>query len=96
MARTYEATFILSPTLDDGGVEAQIAKIEEMIGREQGVAKAWDKWGKRRLAYEIKDQSDGYYAFLEFEAEPQAITPLQAAFRLDESILRHMIIVKDD
>lgn len=94
--RTYEATFILSPTLDDSGIEQQLSKVEEIINREGGTVKEWDKWGKRRMAFPIKGQSDGYYAFLRFEVAPDAIERLAETYKLDENILRHMHIVLDD
>jgi small subunit ribosomal protein S6 len=96
MMRTYEATFILSPSLDDSALDGEFAKIEELVGREGGTIKEWDKWGKRRLAYEIGGQSDGYYAFLRFEADPGAIERLDRVYRLDENILRHMHIARED
>jgi small subunit ribosomal protein S6 len=96
MMRTYEAAFIFSGSLDDSGLEAEIGKVEELVRREGGSIKEWNKWGKRRLAYEIGGQSDGYYAFLEFELEPAALTTLARAYRLNESILRHMHTVKED
>jgi small subunit ribosomal protein S6 len=96
MTRTYEATFILSPVLDESGVEQQLSKVEETITREGGTINEWDKWGKRRMAFPIKGQSDGFYAFLRFEAEPAAIERLAAVYKLDENILRHMHIVLDD
>lgn len=96
MTRNYETTFILSPVLDESGTEQQISKIEAVIAREGGTVKEWDRWGKRRLAFPIKRQSDGYYAFLRFEGTPDSIERLSETFKLDENILRHMHIVLDD
>ncbi len=96
MTRNYETTFILSPVLDEPGLEQQLSKIEAAVQREGGTVKEWEKWGKRRLAFPIKRQSDGYYAFLRFEATPDVIERLGEGFKLDENILRHMHIVLDD
>jgi small subunit ribosomal protein S6 len=96
MMRNYETTFILSPVLDESGTEQQISKIEQTIGREGGVIKEWDRWGKRRMSFPIKRQTEGYYAFLRFQAEPAAIEQLTETFKLDENILRHMHIALDD
>ncbi|MFH1690092.1 MAG: 30S ribosomal protein S6 [Candidatus Eisenbacteria bacterium] len=93
--RNYEGTFIFRPGLDEAGLEAEMAKVEEMITAEGGAIKEWDKWGKRRLSYEIKGEYDGYYAFLTFEADPAAIERLVEAYRLREDILRNMNIVMD-
>jgi small subunit ribosomal protein S6 len=96
MARVYEAAFIFSGALDDSALEAEIGKVEDLVRREGGTVKEWNRWGKRRLAYEIGGQKDGYYAFLEFELEPTALDTLARTYRLNESILRHMHTVKDD
>ena len=96
MVRNYEATFIFSSALDDDGLERELAKVAEIVGTEGGTVKEWDKWGRRRLAYEIQGQTDGIYAFLTFEGEPAAIERMAQVYRLNENILRHMHIVLDD
>ena len=93
--REYEGTFIFRASLDDDGIAKEIEQVEGLIKSEGGEPGEWDKWGKRRLAYEIKDESDGYYAFLTFKGTPESIERLVAAFRLRENILRTMFIVKD-
>ena len=93
--RNYEGTFIFRPSLDDAGLEEEMGRVEELITAEGGTIKEWDKWGKRRLSFEIKGEHDGYYAFLTFEAEPAAIEKLVEAYRLRENILRNMNIVMD-
>ena len=94
--RTYEGTFIFRPSLDEAGLEEEMGKVEELITAEGGEIKEWDKWGKRRLAYEIKGEHDAYYAFLTFEADPASIEKLVDAYRLRENILRNMNIVMDE
>lgn len=94
--RNYEGAFIFRPGLDESGIEAEMSKVEELITGEGGTVKEWDKWGKRRLAYEIKGETDGYYAFLTFEADPASVEKLVDAYRLREGILRNMNIVLDD
>ncbi len=92
MARPYETAFIFSPTLDDPAVELLMAKIEELVKKEGGTVEKWDRWTKRRLAFPIKKQTDGHYAFLTFQGEPSSLVTLSAAYRLEETILRHMNI----
>jgi len=93
--RNYEGAFIFRPSLDDAGLEEEMGSVEELIKADGGEIKEWDKWGKRRLSYEIKGESDGYYAFLTFEVDPAAIARLVDAYRLRENILRNMNIVMD-
>jgi small subunit ribosomal protein S6 len=96
MPRNYEAAFIFSGALDDSALEVEIGKVEDLVRREGGTVREWNRWGKRRLAYEIGGEKDGYYAFLDFELEPSALDTLTRAYRLNDSILRHMHTVKDD
>ena len=96
MARLYETMFILSSALEEADVEKELTKIADLVGREGGTVKEWNKLGRRRLAFEIKGQSDGFYALLNFEAEPASIEKLGQVYRLDENILRHMTIAKDE
>ena len=93
--RNYEGAFIFRPSLDDAGLEEEMGSVEELIKADGGEIKEWDKWGKRRLSFEIKGESDGYYAFLTFEVDPAAIARLVDAYRLRENILRNMNIVMD-
>ena len=93
--RNYEGAFIFRPSLDDAGLEEEMKRVEELITAEGGTIKEWDKWGKRRLSFEIKGEQDGYYAFLMFEADPASIEKLVEAYRLREGILRNMNIVMD-
>ena len=94
--RTYEGTFIFRPSLDEAGLAEEMGKVDELVVAEGGEIKEWDKWGKRRLAYEIKGEHDGYYAFLTFEADPASIEKLVDGYRLRANILRNMNIVMDE
>ncbi len=96
MARNYEGTFIFSSALDETGLSREMAGVEEVVQREGGTIKEWNKWGRRRLAYEIKGQTDGFYAFLTFEADPSIIESLGQAYRLNENILRVLHINLDE
>jgi len=96
MARNYEGAFILSANLDEAGLTQELARIEEIVVREGGAVKQWDKWGRRRLAFEIAGHTDGFYAFLTFEGDPASITRLTQTFRLDENIVRFMCVSLGD
>jgi small subunit ribosomal protein S6 len=96
MLRDYEGAFIFRASLDEDALASEMSQVEAQITAEGGEVQEWDKWGKRRLAYEIKGEHDGYYAFLTFKADPASIEKLVAAYRLRESILRNMNLVKDE
>ncbi len=93
MTRRYEMMVIIDSGQSDEEIEAQIAKIEEAISSSSGgEIISTDKWGKKRLAYEIKSKQFGYYVVWEFQAEPELLAELDRNLRFDTNILRHMIL----
>ena len=66
-----------------------------MITKNGGKVTTSEDWGKRRLAYRIKGCKEGTYQRIEFEIEPKSIPTLKRAFKLNENIVREMLIVKE-
>jgi small subunit ribosomal protein S6 len=91
--RLYELGLILSSQLDEASQEAKMAKIQEVLDTAGGQVESVDKWGRRGLAYEIKGKRDGIYLFVRFRSPSPALRELDRLFKLDEGILRHMIVV---
>jgi len=89
--KKYETLFVLTPSLDEEGVKANVEKIKGVI-EQGGTVTNVDEWGKRRLAYEIKDMTEGYYFLINFEANPELPKELDRIFRISDYVLRHMII----
>lgn len=90
---TYEVALVLSSTLSDEQRNAELDTIKDYITKFGGVVKAVDDWGKRRLAYEIRKQSEGYYCFITAEGEPTLAVNLEHELRLrNETLLRYLII----
>lgn len=90
----YEVTFIIDPTLDDEKKDAAIERVKEVISSEGEVVNV-DVWGLRRLAYPIQKQNDGYYAVIEFKAEPTLPQELDRRLKISDDFIRHIIINKD-
>lgn len=91
--RSYETTFILAPTLDAEGVAREIDSVKTVITAQGGEVTAEKEWGRRRLAYPIRDHSEGVYHILRFTLdEPRGLKELARHFRLNESVLRHLVI----
>ena len=91
--RHYEMLTILSAEMEEHGEE--VSKIEEVVRNLGGNVAKTDVWGRRPLAYPIQKKSTGFYALLEFNAEPQVIEKLEVAYRRDERVLR-FITVKNE
>ena len=90
----YEVMFVIDPTLDDEKKEAAVERVKEVISSEGEVVNV-DVWGLRRLAYPIQKQNDGYYAVIEFKAEPTLPQELDRRLKISDDFIRHIIINKD-
>ncbi|MBP2655928.1 MAG: rpsF [Firmicutes bacterium] len=91
----YEVMFIVKPA-EEEAVEAVFAKFENLIKNNGGNIDKIDRWGKRRLAYELKDFADGVYFIIYFTAEPNVIKELDRVMKITDEILRHMVIKQDE
>lgn len=90
----YEGMFILRPTLEADSVDKSVSSITDLITKKGGIIEKTEKLGKRALNYVIKKNKEGEYVLTCFKAEPSIITPIKEAFKLDDDILKLMIIRK--
>lgn len=90
--RQYEAMYILRTGIDEDATEAAINRFKSIIEENGGIVDQIDRWGKRRLAYEIDKERDGYYVVMRFQAEPAAAKELDRVFKISGDVLRHIII----
>ena len=92
MSRPYEVMVILDAELDEetirGAVERWLQLIESK-GAERGHI---DFWGKRRLAYELKRKTEGYYVVIQARSEPPAMDELHRVLSLADEVLRHKVL----
>ena len=91
----YEGIFILKADLPEKKLEEEYSKVEDAIKKHECKIEKSEKWGKKRLAYEIKKFHDGFFLYLVFEAMPESIKPLMEFFKLNNNILRTQIIRKE-
>ncbi len=94
--RDYEVIFFLRPDLDDEKTAEVVEKFKGIVESYGGEIKKLDKWGKRRLAYEVKDFREGYYVVLEVKGDPKLAAELDRVFKITDEVLRHMIIRQED
>ncbi len=85
---------ILPAEADEAVVSQATDRIAKVIGEAGGVVGGIDRWGRRRLAYDIAKQKEGYYVVVEFTAEPGAITELERTLHLADEVLRFKVVVK--
>ena len=94
--KAYELLFIVAPTIDDETRAAVMKRIETTLAESKGKIDNVDPWGKRKLAYEINDLTDGDYTLIDFHADPQSIAELDRVLRITDAVVRHMIVARPD
>jgi small subunit ribosomal protein S6 len=88
--------YIIKPDLDEEKTQAVIDKFNALITDNGGEIVTADKWGKRRLAYEIKDYREGVYILVNFKGEVATAREVDRIMKITDDILRFMIILKDN
>lgn len=91
----YESVIIINPSLEEQGIKDVITKFTDLINSD-GKVENVDEMGRRKLAYEIKKQSEGYYVVYKFEANPEFITELERIYRITDSVMKFITIRKED
>ena len=89
-----ESVVIINPTVDEEGMKALISKFTDLINNDGKVEKV-DELGKRKLAYDVKKFSEGFYAVFYFEANSDLIAELERNYRITDEIIKFMTVKKD-
>ena len=90
--RRYETTFILRPGLGENGFSEVIDRTRAILTADGGVVLDESRWGLKKLAYEIKKETQGYYVYLNYVTEPAAMAEMERIFRLDDRVLRYLTV----
>ena len=93
--RHYEVMVILDPTLDERTVQPTLDSFLNVIRTSGGNVEKVEVWGKRRLSFEIKKHTEGIYAVLDVNSEPEAVKELDRQLGLQESVLRTKVLRRD-
>jgi small subunit ribosomal protein S6 len=93
--RHYEVMVILDPTLDERTVQPTLDNFLNVIRTSGGNVEKIEVWGKRRLSFEIKKHTEGIYAVLDVNSEPDAVKELDRQLGLQESVLRTKVLRRD-
>lgn len=93
MTSKYEVALVLSVANGDEAVNALKEKFNDLIAK-NGTVENVDEWGKRRLAYPINDETEGYYIFTTVTCEPNVPAELERVAGITEGVLRIMVTKK--
>ena len=94
--KRYETLFIVQIDLPADEINSIIDRYRAIVTALKGTVIKAEKWGKRKLAYEIKKQSNGFYILLDFAGKSAIIDELERNFKIDDKVLKFMTIMKDD
>ena len=94
--KAYELLFFVAPIISDEDRVAVMKRIETTIAEGAGKVDNVDEWGKRKLAYEINGLTDGDYTLVNFHADPQNVAELDRVLRINDAVVRHMIVKRED
>ena len=91
--KKYEIMYILKPTLEEADRKAEIEKLAKLLTNNGAKITKSDEWGLKDLAYEIKKEKKGYYVVLKIEAETTSLKEFERLTKIDNNVLRYLIIV---
>jgi small subunit ribosomal protein S6 len=95
MPRQYEAVYIFDSALEEAAIAEKLTRFHGLIPQSGGEPIKVNHWGKRTLAYPIKKRDTGYYVVANFEAAPAQLPEFERAIKLDEGVLRHLVVVNE-
>ncbi len=92
----YELVFVAQPDIGDDGLRSLNERLVQTITQQQGAVSSTELWGKRTLAYTIKKYYEGHYILHRFEMAPSGAEELDRLLRLNENVLRYLLMRTDD
>ena len=92
----YELALVVSAKVEDEVRDAVVEKAKGYITRYNGNVTEVEEWGKKKLAYDIQKMSDGFYYFIQFEAESSVPAEVEQNVRIMDNVLRFLCVRKDE
>jgi len=91
--KIYETTIIFDPGLEEARINDEVERVSQSIGQAGGEVIEVQRWGKRKLAYNIRKRRDGTYIHIKHKSPPELIGEMDRRFRLNEGVLRHLTVL---
>ena len=92
----YELTFVVNAKIEDDERAAVVDKCKALIERFGGTITNVDKWGKRRLAYEIQKMKEGFYYVVQFDAPTSAPAEIESRIRIMDNVMRYLVVKREE
>jgi small subunit ribosomal protein S6 len=94
--RHYEMVYIVNPNLDTDSLNEVVAKFSDIITKLKGYVLKVNEWGKKKLAYEVKQFDKGYYVVCDFCGDAKTVNELERNLKLDDRVLKYITVKIDD
>ena len=91
----YESVIIINPNVDEAGIKALEEKFTGLINA-NGKVESVENMGKKKLAYEIKKNKEGFYVVFKFEANPELITELERVYRITDEVIKFIVVKEEE
>lgn len=96
MQRNYELVLLVDSQLQEEGVQKTVERYTDLLSGQGASVHRTDSWGVRKLAYEIRKHQQASYSFVQFQGEPGVLPEVERAARLDDSVLRHLVVAIEE
>ena len=90
----YETMIIINSSVEEEGIKVLIQKFQDLINA-NGKVESVEEIGKKKLAYLVKKQKEGYYVLINFEAVPELISELERVYRITDEVIKFIVVRKD-
>ncbi len=91
----YESVIIINPSLEEEAIKGLITKFTDIINNEGTVEKVTEM-GRKKLAYEIQKNKEGYYVVFNFEAKPELIAELERQYRITDEVIKFIVVKNEE
>lgn len=92
----YELALVVNAKIEDDARAAVVEQAKDYIARLGGTVTEVEDWGKKRLAYEVQKMNEGYYYFIQFEADTTVPAAVEQDVRIMDNVLRFLCVKKDE
>jgi len=94
--RSYEVMLAINPQLENEELDSLLDKLKKLITHTNGEITKTNKWGKRKLAYEIKNFTEAIYVVLNFDVDEKIIPELERVLKLEERVIRYLLTLQPE
>ena len=91
----YELALVVNAKIEDEAREAVVEKAKGYVARYCGTVTEVEEWGKKRLAYEVQKMREGFYYFIQFEADATCPAEVERHVRIMDNVMRYLVVKKE-